>query len=664
MQLGLIVSAVVLAALSGTPSLLIPRASAWGQRVAAMVMTLSMVTGLTAIAMSVSGGPVAATFFPWPVLGDGLIGLDPLSCFFLAPVLLVGGLGSIYGLGYWPQKHHQENGQKLSFFWGLLVAGMVLLVIARHALIFLLGWEIMALSAFFLVAAEDEKKESRKASYVYLVATHIGTLSLFGLFVVWRLVTGSYDLLPVAEERVGLEALNVLFFLALLGFGLKAGVIPLHFWLPGAHAAAPTHVSAILSGVVLKMGIYGLVRVLGLLPAPPVAWGALLLVLGAVSGLLGVIFAIAQHDLKRLLAYHSVENIGIILMGLGLAVLGRSTGRSEWIVLGLAGCLLHVWNHSLFKSLLFFGAGSVIHQTRTREIDRLGGLMKVMPLTAVFFLIGAVAICGLPPLNGFVSELFIYLGLFGSLTKTGSGLAVALAVPVLAMIGALAVACFVKVSSAVFLGSPRTEATKHAKESSPALLIPMGILAFLCVLIGVGSVVLVPVLDQIIGQWNSSPSPRLPSVLDLSPLGPLGIFSGILLTVVAVLALGIDHRRRRAPTWDCGYSLPTGRMQYTASSLAQPVTRLFRWPLRPLERHPEIEGFFPSSSRMESHVDDPILDRLLAPSNRRLDRWAARVHRLQKGLAQLYITYIFIALIAMLVTLVPLQDLWTRLLTR
>jgi hydrogenase-4 component B len=355
--------------------------------------------------------------FPWQAGGNSIIGLDALSGFFLIPIFMMGGLGAVYGLGYWPQREHPEDGRKLRLFWGLLTAGMALLVISRHAMAFLFGWEVMALSAFVLIAVEDQKEECRRASWIYLISTHIGTMTLFALFALWRWATGSYDLKPVAAEAIGLGAMNVLFILTLIGFGVKAGIMPLHFWLPEAHANAPSHVSAMLSGVVLKMGIYGLVRFLSLLPDPPHFWGGTILLLGAVSGLLGVVFAIGQHDLKRLLAYHSVENIGIILMGLGLALLGVSAGKPVWIVLGLAGCLLHVWNHFLFKSLLFLGAGSVLHNTHTRQIDHLGGLAKSMPWTAAMFLVGAVAICGLPPLNGFVSELFIYLGLLESVTS-------------------------------------------------------------------------------------------------------------------------------------------------------------------------------------------------------------------------------------------------------
>ncbi|HET7839034.1 MAG TPA: proton-conducting transporter membrane subunit, partial [Rectinemataceae bacterium] len=333
MPLQLILAALALSLISGIPSLVLPRTSALGQRCSTALMVLASLLGLAGAAMALAGSPSADLGLPWPALGDSLVGLDPLSAFFLLPVFLIGGLGSVYGLGYWPVYRHRGSGERLQVFWGLMVAGLALLLVARQAMAFLLGWEIMALSAFFLIASEDREAETRRASLVYLMATHVATLALFGLFVLWRHATGSFLLDPVSADRLGLGAMSAIFLLALLVFGLKAGMMPLHFWLPLAHAAAPSQVSAILSGVVLKMGIYGLLRILSLMPNPPTAWGALILFAGAVSGVVGVAFAIAQHDLKRLLAYHSVENIGIILMGLGLAMLGRSLERPDWVVL-------------------------------------------------------------------------------------------------------------------------------------------------------------------------------------------------------------------------------------------------------------------------------------------------------------------------------------------
>jgi len=653
--LGLTIFAIVLAALSGLPGLFLARSSVRGERVAAAGMACAALAGLVGAAGGMCGSGGTARFFPWPAAGNGVVGLDPLSAFFLVPVLLMGGLGPIYGLGYWPQRHHPDNGRKLRLFWGLMVAGMGLLIISRHALVFLLGWEFMALSAFFLVATEDHRAESRQAGWVYLIATHVGTLTLFALFALWRHTTGSYLLQPVGRDVLSLGTLNLLFFLALLGFGLKAGVMPLHFWLPGAHANAPSHVSAMLSGVVLKTGIYGLVRWLSLLPDPPAAWGGLILVLGAVSGLLGVLFAIGQHDLKRLLAYHSVENIGIILMGLGVALLGRSAGRPEWIALGLAGCLLHVWNHSFFKSLLFLCAGAVVHSAHTRQIDRMGGLARAMPWTAACFLVGAAAICGLPPLNGFVSEWLVYLGLLkGALAPGNSGLATLIGVPALAMIGALAMACFVKVYGAVFLGEPRTPAAGRAREAPLAMRLPMAVLVACCVLIGVAPVLVAPALDAAMACWLAGSGTELVRLSRIAPLGVISVTAVSLIVCAAGLALLLARRAgapRRGLTWDCGYAQPTGRMQYTAGSFAQTIVLLFSRVLRPQGRPPHVTRLFPAPSHTHSHVDEAVLDRVLLPAGRRIEGWFAWFHRFQRGLTQHYVLYILLTLLAFLCTL-------------
>jgi hydrogenase-4 component B len=657
----LILFAIVLVATSGLPGLLMARSSARSERIAALLMVSGTLLGLFCAAATLLGCNQPTAFFPWPAAGNGMVGLDALSAFFLVPVFLVGGLGSIYGLGYWPQCQYPNNGRKLRLFWGLLVAGMGLLVISCHAMIFLLGWEFMALSAFFLVATEDHRVESRQASWIYLVATHVGTLTLFGLFALWRHVTGSYDLVPVAQNVLSLGTLHLLFFLAILGFGLKAGAMPLHFWLPGAHASAPCHVSAMLSGVVLKMGIYGLVRWLSLLPAPPAAWGSIILALGAISALLGVVFAIAQHDLKRLLAYHSVENIGIILMGLGVAMLGRSSGHTEWIVLGLAGCFLHVWNHSFFKSLLFFCAGAVVHTAHTRQIDRLGGLAKAMPWTAACFLIGAVAICGLPPLNGFVSEWFVYLGLFK--TALSGGMAAMVGVPVLAAVGALAVACFVKVYGTVFLGEPRTPAAAHAHEAPFSMRLPMAVLAATCVLIGLLPVLVAPVLDATTACWLANTGTETGPLGHIAPLGVISILAVSLTLCVAGLS-ALFFRRSSIPrsvlTWDCGYARPTSRMQYTATSFAQMIVFLFFRILHPHGRRPRVTGLFPLPTHTHSHVDDAVLDRVLLPTGNRISAWITWAHHFQRGLTQHYVLYILLTLLVMLCTLFPFKALITQ----
>ena len=694
MALDLVIAAILLALAGSALAWLAPRKSLAGQRLATALTVLSMLSGLAGAGLGLAGevaalagrnaaGSGTLSPFPWQAVGDSLVGLDALSAFFLVPVFLVGGLGSIYGLGYRPRTKYPGSSRRIETFWGLLMAGMALLVIARHALAFLLGWEAMALSAFFLMGAEDARPETRRASLVYLIATHVGTLTLFATFALWRRVTGSFALFPVAAGSLGAGAMTAIFLLALLGFGLKAGLMPLHFWLPGAHANAASQVSAILSGVVLKMGVYGLLRLLLLLEDPPAAWGGLVLILGCASAILGVAFAIGQHDLKRLLAYHSVENIGIIFMGLGVAMLGRSSGNAALLVLGLSGCLLHVWNHSLFKSLLFLGAGSVLHGAHTREIDRLGGLGKRMPYTAAGFLVGAVAISGLPPLNGFVSELLVYLGLFGGLAMHGTGYVLsAMAAPVLATTGALALACFVKVYGTAFLGLPRSGAAERAHEAPPSMLVPMAVLAAACAFIGLAPGLVAPVLDAVVASW-AGPVPlagpggasgfgtgagaALPRLASLAPLGTIGAVSLALTGAIALLAIvsRLLAKSRPVPgTWDCGYAAPTARMQYSASSFARSIVGLFAWALHPRERKPCIEGDFPQSSEMESQVDDPILDRRIVPAFHGFEKASLWFHRFQQGLTQSYILAILVATLILLSTLVPYRDILAQLMKR
>jgi hydrogenase-4 component B len=668
MSLVLIIIGIILVAVSGLPCLFMLRWPMASQRLNAGLMVSGAAAGLAGGWSGLWINKPLISDFPWQAGGGSIIGIDPLSGFFLIPIFLMGGLGAVYGLGYWPQPEHPGNGRKLRFFWGTLTAGLALLVISRHAMAFLFGWEVMALSAFVLITVEEQKEECRRASWIYLICTHIGTITLFALFCLWRWATGSYDLKPVAAEAIGLGVMNVIFILLLIGFGIKAGIIPLHFWLPAAHAAAPSHVSAMLSGVVLKMGIYGLIRFLSLLPDPPHFWGGLILLLGAVSGLLGVVFAIGQHDLKRLLAYHSVENIGIILMGLGLAMLGVSAGEPVWIVLGLAGCLLHVWNHFLFKSLLFLGAGSVIHHAHTRQIDHLGGLARSMPWTAGMFLLGAVAICGLPPLNGFVSELFIYLGLLGSMASDGNmGFPAFVVVPVLAMIGALATACFVKVYGSVFLGIPRTDAARDLHESPVSMRGPMLVLSAACAVIGLAPILMGPILDNVIANWRGQTDTSLPSLCTAAPLKVISLISVLLAAVIALWACILQLIRRvskYAGTWDCGYARPTPRMQYTASSFAQMIIAMFGWVLRPHVHHPSIEGLFARPAKMESHIDELILDRVFLPAGRRIADWFGWFRRFQQGMAQKYVLYILIMVILMLSTLIPFEKFITRLFAR
>jgi formate hydrogenlyase subunit 3/multisubunit Na+/H+ antiporter MnhD subunit len=614
-----------------------------------MLSTAGALAGLAGSVMALAGRiPAELSWLPrLHPRYDSLIGVDALSSMFMAPVFLVTALGGIYGAAYWTPRDHPEDAARLRAFYGILGAAMAVLLCARDAVLFLSAWETMALCAFPLITSDDRNREVREAGWIYLVATHAGTLSLLVLCGWMGSHTGGFSLAAAA----GPVTMTAPFILALLGFGLKAGIMPLHVWLPGAHANAPSHVSAIMSGVVIKMGIYGILRVTAGVAVPPAWWGWLVLTLGGISAVLGVAYAIGQHDLKRLLAYHSVENIGIITIGIGLALLGRSCGEPTWIVLGLGGALLHVWNHSLFKSLLFLSAGSVIHATGTRDIDALGGLAKRMPLTAAAFLTGAVAICGLPPLNGFVSELLIYLGLFRT-AATGPAGAAALAAPALAMVGALAVACFVKAFGAVFLGAPRsTAATAVPGESPAAMIAPMAVLALGCAVIGLAPGIVAPALDRAIGAWCGGT--LLPPAGSLVPFGAV---SGLGVGLIFLTASGgiLLRRRfareppRRALTWDCGYAAPTPRMQYTSSSFADSLVQWFAWALRPEIHPPRVEGFFPRPASFSSHVPDAVLHRLLLPAARTGSAIATRLRVLQQGRIQTYVTYILAAVITLL----------------
>jgi len=570
--------------------------------------------------------------------------LDAVSALFLALLGLVGGAGAAYGREYWTERAHPRSARSGRVWWSLLVLCLGLVLVTANGLHFLIAWELFTVSAYFLVTLERQKREVRAAGWLYLAASHVSMMCLFAFFALLAARTGSWELTAMRDR----PELAPLFWLALAGFGLKAGLFPLHVWLPSAHANAPSHVSAILSGVTLKLGIYGLVRFSGWLPVPPEA-GWVVAFLGVGSAVLGVAFALGQHDLKRLLAYHSVENIGIILIGLGFALVAVGQGNAPWGRLALAGGLLHVWNHGLFKSLLFFAAGSVLHATGTREMSRLGGLWRTMPWTASLFALGAVAISGLPPLNGFVSEWLVYLGLFDA-TMAGGRSAWA-AIPsaiLLGVTGALALACFVKVCGVVFLGAPRSQAAAHAHESGPAMRGAMVTLGAACVAIGLAPVVFWPAVVRAVDVWN----PVWAGAATPVGLSALGLFH-VALAVFALVAATWLWRRvqrgssTRALTWDCGYVLPTPRMQYTAGSFAGIITEWFAWILRPVRHEHRPEVTFPVSASFSAHTPETVLEHVVAPVGDMVMRVSKAARSLQHGRLQSYLLYLLIGLAAL-----------------
>ena len=587
---------------------------------------------------------------PGFILGGEVLHLqfDGISAFFLILLSVLGGAGALYSSEYWSDQNHPASAPPGRAWWNGMLLNMGGVLVCANGLHFLIVWEIFTVCAYFLVTRERQRPAARAAGWLYLAASHVAMIFLFAFFALLAARTGSWELGPMRERT----ELAPLFWLALVGFGIKAGIFPLHIWLPSAHANAPSHVSAIMSGMAIKMGIYGLVRFTGWLPVPDSA-GWVVAALGVVSAVLGVAFALGQHDLKRLLAYHSVENIGIILIGLGFAMIAVSHGNAAWGQLALAGALLHVWNHGLFKALLFLGAGSVLHATGTREMSRLGGLWRAMPWTASLFALGATAIAGLPPLNGFVSEWLVYLGLFDAVSAHGhAAFAAIFAAVALGITGALALACFVKVCGVVFLGLPRTEIAAHVHECGWRMRLPMLALGAACAAIGLAPVLFWPALATAAAAWQ--PALTNANALPSAPLVTLGAFH-LALAALAILAAAFLWRRvrqngvSRAGTWDCGYAAPTPRMQYTAGSFAGIITGWFDWILRP-QRHAHLpKGNFPAHADFAEHTPETVLEKVVEPAGALVLRASLAVRHLQHGRVQSYIFYLLLGLAALAV---------------
>jgi hydrogenase-4 component B len=599
----------------------------------------SLLAMVGALQVLLTGSASGLDFFFWKV--PARIEVDALSAAFLLPLNLVAGLGVVYQREYWPVS--KNTGRSVRAFFGLLAASLMLVFIARQGILFLMAWEVMALAAFLLIGTEHGTPQVQRASWIYLMCTHTGTLLLIAAVALLAHRGGGYLWLSLRSLPPAAVDSAILVF-ALLGFGFKAGFLPLHFWLPEAHAWAPSHVSALLSGVMLKAGIYGILRISSLLPATPPLLGELVLTLGAVTAVYGVLNALAQSDYKRLLAYSSIENIGIIGIGLGLGWTGRAYHESWLTALGFAGAIFHVWNHSIFKGLLFFGAGSLLHATGTRQIEALGGLAKRMPRTALLLFPAILAVAALPPFNAFLSEWFLYRGLLTSFQR-GESWAACLALPALAFTGGLAAVAFAKFFGFVFLGEPRTTAGEHAHDPGQTMLAPMAILATLCLALGLGSVLLLPLLDHVVAVVA-------PEATDLLVIGigrDLRFLSGMLALLLALGALGFQWLRRSSrslkpqpPTWDCGYARPTTRMQYTASSFAEGWAAIvpgFK------ERMRRIRAIFPRPVSYRSEFQDAVGEAFVEPRTDRLAERLLRYRQLQHGHLSLYILYILLALL-------------------
>lgn len=653
----LLLGAVGLLLLSGCAALFLNRFSRYATFIGVAGAVVSCVVGLFAVIQIFISGQTACVSFPLSIpYASFSVELDFLSAFFLLPVLFLSALAAIYGAGYLKSWYGKKSIGTSWFFYNLLVASMIMVVIARNAVLFLFFWEVMTIASYFLVTFENEKTAARKAGLIYLAASQAGTMFLLALFILLGQGGGGPLDFNLFKVSAGI-APSVIFILAILGFGVKAGFMPLHVWLPEAHPAAPSHVSALMSGAMIKMGIYGLIRVLMFLGAPSLWWGIFLIGVGITCGIFGLLCALAQRDLKRLLAYSSIENIGIITLGLGLGVLGMSLQTPVLIILGWAGALLHVVNHALFKSLLFFGAGVIVHAEGTREIDCMGGLFKKMPSTGICFLIGSAAICGLPLLNGFASEFLIYLGSFYGIKMDAFILLSVLGVIAsLALIGGLAVACFSKAFGIIFLGEPRTPSGEKAREAGWLMRLPMMILGLSCVLIGLLApfviLLFIRVLPEVTGLAENIVSENIHQAANI-----LMNIAQVCVVVLGFIGIGIFIRRcllkgrsvKQAVTWDCGYAAPSPRMQYTASSFAQPLVDLFSvilWRRRQLVRGQEI---FPKDASLSTTTPDIFVQSLYRPILEIFYRQMSRLRFFQHGRLQIYILYIILTLLVLFV---------------
>ncbi|MGC4119228.1 MAG: proton-conducting transporter membrane subunit [Myxococcales bacterium] len=594
---------------------------------------------------------------PWGApAGDLLLGLDPLSAFFLLPLLLLSALTAVYGQRYLQAYREHKSLGPPTLAFNLLVASMVGVLLARGAVLFLVAWEVMTLAAYVLVTFEHEEAEVRRAGWVYLVAAHVGVICLLALFLTLGSTAGSLDFAAFAAMPRATGGFAVLLFvLALVGFGVKAGLVPMHVWLPEAHAAAPSHVSALMSGVLVKLGLYGILRIFTLL-TPAAWWGPVLIFLGLAGGVLGISLALYQRDLKRVLAYSTVENMGLVTLGVGIAFWGLSQGSPAIAALGACGALLHVWSHALMKGLMFLSAGAVLHGTGTKDLEKLGGLMKRMPRTAVAMVVGAVAIAGLPPLNGFVSEWLLYVGLLRS-GQTGSGagtIASCIGVGLVSFIGGLAALCFVRLVSVALLGNARSPEAAKAHESSAWLVGPLWVLVLGLVAVSVLPRYLVSAFSNVVAQlFGASVTAQVEPVTgSLSTLGVLNAgLLGALLVFGALWARFIRTPAAQAEieTWGCGYLGSAPRTQYTASSFSQfLVSRLvpsfFKAPAD--KRKPD--ALFPAPGRFAELFGDPLTRRVYEPFFSNMGDRFARLRWLQQGALNVYLLYILVVLVVAL----------------
>lgn len=658
-------------AVGGAMSLAAYRDDRTASFVGSVLAGLGSLAGLCA-GIAAMSAPSATTYsletmFPFLTLS---IHIDKLAGIFLTIISIVALLATVYGYGYMRHYFGKYNIGAFYFFYNLFLGSMMLVTMANHALFFLIAWELMSLASYFLVVFDHKEHENVQAGFLYFIITHIATACIMLMFLILAHMTGSFDfdVWRTSTSDISPLVAGVIFLLAIVGFGTKAGVIPFHVWLPAAHPAAPSQVSALMSGVMIKTGIFMLIRVLlDFFSATPAWLGVLVLILGAVSSLLGVLYALGEHDLKRLLAYHSIENIGIILLGVGAALLFRSVGEEAYALLALAAALFHTANHAIFKSLLFMSAGAVVAATHTRNIESYGGLIKRMPETALFFLIGSIAISGIIPFNGFVSEWLTFQALFGGVYTAGVLVqsVMGLGIAALAFTGGLAAACFVKAFGVTFLARPRSKEAEHANEVGAGMRVAMALLALVALLLGVfgGSAAKLflaisqsfPSLD--VGTLSTTVHGEYVQVASgFGVLNMAWLFVGLLIAflVTWIFSRAVCRNSTVAigETWDCGFPLGP-RMEITATSFSRSIVTIFSGILRP-DTHLKKETldaehpYFVQSITMSMHVKDVYRLYVYDPIGRATIGLAQVVGKIQSGSTHMYLLYMIVVLVIML----------------
>ena len=651
--------AIAIGVLLGTSllALLAGRNGRAASMIAAIGAVVAALLALPPAIASLGGAAPEDLVVRWSApLGDVRFGIDPLSAFFIVPLVVLGALCAVYGGFYLDDQRARRWLAAPACFYNLLLASMLTVLVARDGIVLVMAWEVMTLASFVLVVFDHAEAEVRRAGWIYLVASHLGVACILSMFVLLGRI-GGYDFATVAASH-STGVATVAGVLGLVGFGVKAGIVPLHVWLPEAHAAAPSHVSALMSGVLIKLGIYGVLRTITFV-GPALPWGPLLVAIGIVGALVGIGLAFYQRDFKRALAYSSVENVGVVLIGLGVGLWGAENAHPLVAALGLCGGLFHIWNHAVMKGLMFLGAGSLLHGAGTRDIGRMGGLMKRMPRTGALLVIGSVAIAAVPPLNGFASEWLMYLGLarIGTEPGTGGGLWTIFAVAALAMVGVIAVLCFVRLIGLGLLGQPRSETAEHAHESGRGMLVPMIALAITAIGLPFALPILASALEPVIGVLTGR-SYDLGVIGDT--LAPITVLSGAIWAagIAAFLVVRRLSRRQRAgATWGCGYTVPSARMQYTGASFAEGLNRLLPRVMRERIVVTPSTDLFPAPGQLNADRQDPFTRAAYEPVVDRMARRAGQLRWMQAGLLHLYVLFI-VAAIVIAVTVVSIRDWW------